>query len=200
MCKKELALFDLDGTLFCGNSTFDFIAFVKCGDLEYMAFKKRYKYMRFYNKLCRLLFRYDWYKKRSVRFLKGYRKEELEMWASRFYEEEMVHRRIEPIHIYLNALKDREHTHIGLMTATIEPVANKVAEGLGLHLSFYTKLSYENEVATGEYSEDLLTKKMKIFENHLQDHYEKVYFCSDNPQDVGLLKNVTVGLRVYGHC
>jgi len=200
MRKKELALFDLDGTLFCGNSTFDFIAYVKNTDPEYMAFRKRYKYMRFYNKLSRLLFRYDWYKKRSVRFLKGYRQEELETLAARFYNEEMLHRKIEPLHAFLNGFKDRENTHIGLMTATIEPVAKIVAEALGVHLSFCTNLLYENGMATGEYSEDLLDKKMKIYMNHLQDHYEEIYFCSDNPQDVKLLKKVTVGLRVYGHC
>lgn len=200
MQKKSLAIFDLDGTLFCGNSTFDFIAFVMGKDPEYQAFKRRYKFWRLYNKVCRLLFRYDWYKKQSVRFLKNYRKETLEELTIIFYEEELVHKRIELVYDFFQYLKERDDIDIGLITATIDPIANIVADKLGIPLSFCTHLHYENGLATGEYKEDLLHKKMKIYTRNLMRHYDKIFFCSDNPEDVKLMKNVSVGLRVYGDC
>jgi len=75
--KQKLVLFDLDGTLYKGNSTYEFIEYVKKTNNDYLIFRKRYKYMRIYNKICFLFFKYDWYKKKSVRFLQGYSKSEL---------------------------------------------------------------------------------------------------------------------------
>lgn len=194
---KNLALFDLDGTLYRGNSTFEFIAFVKGNDTEFQAFKRRYRYMRIVNKLCRAFFRYDWYKRRSVRFLKGYRQEEIAVLAVEFYTQHMSKQKNTLLHDFLECSQQKGVT-IGLLTATIDPIASVVANDLNAHLSFCTELIYVNGIASGEYSEDLLHSKRSLYREHIASNFENVYFFSDNAQDMSLIKEVTIGFRVYG--
>jgi len=200
MKKKELLLFDLDGTLFCGNSTYDFIEYIMQDDQKYKDFKKRYRVMKVYNKICNLLFKYDWYKKKSIEFLCGYTEQELQKKAKDFYVNKMSHERIEPMLNLLECSIENPEQETGIITATIDIVAEEVKMSTGVDLVYSTKLLYEGGVATGQYHEDLLHKKLALFENELSSKYEKIYFFSDNSQDVKLLKRVAFGMKIYGKC
>lgn len=200
MRKKELLLFDLDGTLFCGNSTYDFIEYIMHDNQKYKDFKRRYRVLKIYNKVCNLFFRYDWYKKKSIEFLGGYTEKELQEKAKEFYENKMSYARIEPMLNFLQCSINNSKLETGIITATIDIVAEEVKRSTGVDFVYATKLVYEEGVATGQYQKDLLHKKLALFEKELSLKYEKIYFFSDNAQDVKLLKRVAFGMKIYGKC
>lgn len=194
---KKLVIFDLDGTLFYGNSTFDFIRFVKKDDHTYMDFIKRYKYMRIYNKICFLFFKYDWYKKKSVRFLQGYSKSELSMLAEQFYMEVLSKKKIEEVYGMIEYYRKKGY-QIAIMSATLDIIADIAGSKLSVDYIYATPLVFNNDkMATGCYVNDLLHDKMNIFNQEIKDNFDEIIFYSDNKEDVKLLKQVDVGFRVY---
>ncbi len=196
--KKELVLFDLDGTLFNGNSTYDFIKYVNRDNKEYLKFIQQYKYMRFYNKICFTLFGYDWYKKKSVRFLKNYTKEEIEDLADHFYLEVLSKNRIEYM-IDLMEYHRQKGYKIAIITATLDVIASKVSKILKVDYIYSTPIIFDSQnIATGCYGKDLLHGKSDIFHTKIKNSFDKILFFSDNKQDIQLLKEVTLGFKIYG--
>ena len=196
MNKRKIALFDLDGTLFRGNSTFDFIAYIQKGNPNYVSFKRRYKLLRFYNKFVFKVFRYDWYKKRSVKFLSGQTKDELRARSSEFYKEELSAKLIPEVYSILNLYREIGY-EIGIISASLDFIVDEVARQLGVDVVFATELDYKCDVATGGYENDLLHRKLKVFDQWIAEKYEQTIFISDNHEDTPLLKRVKIGARLY---
>jgi len=196
--KNKLILFDLDGTLFNGNSTYDFIKYVNSDNEEYIKFKQQYKYMRFYNKISFTIFKYDWYKKRSVSFLKGKSYLELEEFADKFYIDILDKNRIENI-LSLMKFYQSQDADIGIITATLDIIAKTVAKKLDIDYHYSTPLVYDKDsIATGKYERDLLHNKLSIYNDKIKPIYKEVILFSDNEQDTKLLNKVTVGFKIYG--
>lgn len=195
---NKLVIFDLDDTLFYGNSTFDFIHFVKKNDKMYKKFKKQYKYMRVYNKFCFLLFKYDWYKKKSVLFLKNYTKEEIEDLIDQFYLEVLSKNRIEYM-LDLMEYHRQKGYKIAIITATLDVIANKVSKIFEIDYIYSTPMIFDSQnIATGCYRKDLLHSKSNIFHTKIKNSFDEILFFSDNKQDIQLLKEVTLGFKIYG--
>jgi len=194
--QNKLAIFDLDGTLYCGNSTFDFINFVMKDDKKYLSFKKNYKIMRIYNKFANYFFGYDWYKIKSVNFLKGFKKQELIEKSEEFFENILKENEIKDLFQLLELYK-KEGYELCILTATLNVIAIEIGKNLKIDKIYSTNLIYDNNVCTGKYEVDLLNNKLELFNNEIRGKYDKVLFFSDNKQDIQLLRAVTTGFRVY---
>lgn len=186
----------MDGTLFYGNSTFDFIAFVLKDDPAYLRFKRHYRFLKVYNKILFKVFGYDWYKRKSVNFLAGKTKNELCAKSREFYSEHLSEKSITEVFDILGCYRENGY-EIGIISATLDLIAEEVARQLRADVVFATPLVYSCDVATGKYEYDLLHQKLGVFDRWISEHYDRVVFLSDNREDKPLLKRVTIGARLY---
>lgn len=192
---NKLALFDVDGTLYKGNSTFDFIQYVNRNNEKYSFFKKRYKYLRVYNKILNTLFHYDWYKLESAKFLTGYSQDELEKLANQFYNDVLVKNKIKPVLELLQFYRQNQY-QIVLVTATFDPIAKVIAKKLDANDYICTNLIYQNNICIGKYEKDILNHKLAMIgEKYNLTNSESVFY-SDNKQDIPLLKKTSLGAYI----
>lgn len=154
--------------------------------------------MRFYNKICFTLFGYDWYKKKSVLFLKNRSYSELANLADMFYSDVLEKNKIEHL-VALMKFYQAQNIKVGIFSATLDIIADTVAKKLSVDYVYSTPLIYDaNSIATGHYEKDLLHNKSDIFHTKIKNDFEEVLFYSDNKQDIKLLNDVTLGFKIYG--
>lgn len=192
---NKLALFDIDGTLYEGNSTFDFIQYVNINNNRYHIFKRKYKYLKVYNKFLNVFFRYDWYKLKSTEFLAGYSKEELEELAKQFYQDVLVQNEIKPV-LELLRFYQKNQYQVVLVTATLDPIAKVIAQQLDANSYLCTKLIYQDDICIGKYEKDILNDKLMIVSEKYDLANSTSVFYSDNRQDISLLKKTNLGAYI----
>lgn len=192
---NKLAFFDVDGTLYKGNSTFDFIEYVNRSNKEYSVFRDKYRYLRIYNKVLNTFFHYDWYKLKSAEFLAGYSNEKLELLAHSFYQDVLLKNEIQPVLDLLSFYKANNY-QVVLVTATFDPIVKIIAQYLGVNDYFCTRLVYKNGICTGKYEKDILNDKLSIVSEKYNLSNCISVFYSDNHQDIPLLKKTTLGAYI----
>lgn len=193
MNQQNIAFFDIDGTLYRGNSTFDFIAYVNQRNNSYIKFRKIYRVMKIYNKICMILLRYDWYKKQSVKFLKDYSRAELLILAEQFYNDCLQSQVISNTLDLYNFYQSKGYKMV-LLTATLDPIAEVLKDKLKADEYFATHLVFDvNERCTGCYVSDLLHHKLDLVVDKFELDKVNSIFFSDNHQDITLLKKVNLG-------
>lgn len=190
--KNKIAFFDIDGTLYKGNSTFDFIAYINKDNEEYKYFRKKYRYLRAYNKILNKLFHYDWYKLKSVLFLQGLTSKELDELAESFYNDVLVSNIIVPMMDIFNFYKVKGYKLV-LVTATLDPIAKIIAKKIDADDYISTDLIYNNDICSGKYKIDILNNKLDIVKKKYDLENVISVFYSDNHQDIPLLRKTTLG-------
>ena len=165
MQTKELYLFDICGTLYRSNTTYDFLKF-------YFKRNNKGKYLRY--RMClslpaKVLWKFLTFagKRYKVRkFLIGFLKNEdvslVTSEAHFFVKEYLNDRKINPIHQQLLEAKKNPKTEIWLISASISPVVEAIASSLGVSRFVATSLEHSNHNFTGEITEELEGKKQQI--------------------------------------
>lgn len=149
--------FDVCGTLYQSNTTFDFVRYL------FPRFSKLLFSLpaRLLNKVCVRLFGFDLIRAVAIRRLKGVSKEELYCKADDFVEKVLNGLRIEATHDLL-ATFDRDN--VCLISASIDPVISAIAKRLQITCWYSSELSYINGFCLGGLSVDLLGRKHRLFE------------------------------------
>ncbi|HDM8144057.1 TPA: haloacid dehalogenase-like hydrolase [Vibrio harveyi] len=179
--EKKYVGFDVCGTLFDSNTTFDFIQYLY--DKGYVSFNIAYIRslpFKVINKLSLSICDFDLVKYLSIRLLKGIEKKTLYRWSEEFYDNYLVHRKIERVHTLMNTYKEM-NAHIYFISATIDCVAQIVSNRLGADTVVSSQLQYDNGIATGYLKKDIYGNKHSLF-THQFDCY-----VSDNFNDLELL-------------
>ena len=157
---------DICWTLFYSNTTFDFLEF---------AVGHKPKVWRIANLIIYKLSGYDIARKRGIKKLKGYTREQLLDLAEQFYQQFLVPRRIEPV---WQQLQDK---NIILVSGTLDIIAETVAKHINAKAFYATELIFRDGVCTGEFKDFLLTKKIIL------PKYQSFDIITDNLTDIDLI-------------
>lgn len=177
MAEQHYTLIDVCWTLFYSNTTFDFLDFA-IKDKRYNRLRKfRTSWIgRKANLLIYKLFRYDWMRSRSVRYLAGMSRIELQDLAERFYQEYLIPRRIEQVWQQLPG------TNLVIVSGTLDIIAQTVSRHLGTNRYHATEMVFTNDIFTGKFNDRLLTKASAF------PHYDNYDIITDNLTDIDLVR------------
>lgn len=187
--KRKIYVFDICGTLYDSNTTFDFLSFIFSPiSVAFRRFDTLRKTVvwRLFNKLARSYFHKDITRLIALRFLKGYTHEELVQLGQKFYDEFLKNNEHANLISTLNYLLLQE-AHVVLVSATIDVVAEVIANRLGIKDWYGSQLLYKNGMCQGRLMLDLLgAKRNLLLRNNLLE-IEAVY--SDDLSDVPIFEN-----------
>lgn len=175
--------FDICGTLFDSNTTFDFLDFLHASgyiDSDY----RRIRTLPFIvlNKLSLKVLGFDFVKFLSLRALTGISDKNLKLFSKEFYDSFLIKKHnIEVIEL-LNKYKN-DGCLIIFVSATIDCLAQEIADRLGADSVISSKLEMINDLATGRLLIDIYGDKLRYLPGHLD------FYISDNLNDVSILRN-----------
>lgn len=178
MIKTKHTFVDICWTLFYSNTTFDFLDYL-IQEPSYLRLRKLHKLRFFYllNLLIFKTFNIDIHRTLAIRYLKGMSKDFIYQQVENFYNEVLSKKRIESV---WNCLPKE---NIILISATLAPIAEVVAEHLGAWVDFCAStLEFQNGICTGRLTNDLLGKKQAAI-----NAYTNFAIITDNTSDAPLV-------------
>ena len=178
-------IFDICGTLYKSNTTFDFLNWLFDNDKKFLAFKKIYTtpIWKLFNKFLRVFFSIDLTRVLALRFLKGYDKNLLLEKAENFVIAFLNERKNTEVLDALKKLK-ADGAEVFIMSATIDVVALAIAKSLGVKNYKSSVLEYDKSICAGKLARDLLGRKDSYLENSMT--IAAVY--TDDISDVNILE------------
>jgi len=192
----KLAVFDVCGTLYDSNTTFDFLAFVFQYNKKYLIFQRLNKMFLFkaVNYISYRYFHYDIVRIIATYFLKGKSVDEIENLASRFVDEYLVDKKIHYVHSLLSKYQDRGYKVV-LFSGSYEIVVKQIAKKLGVDAFYASKLKQKGAVLSGVYDKDILFDKKSVLKEAYWD-VEELIVVSDNRTDYPLFEMATKAIIV----
>lgn len=185
---KKIAAFDVCGTIYKSNTTFDFLKYYFQDNEKYTIFSRFINTLPviLINKAFILLFKIDFVRFLATSFLKGERLYKLESAGKDFVANYLKDRFISPIIQLLRKYKDKGY-RIVLISGSYDFIVKYAAEEVGADAYFASVLSEKNGVIKGTYKEDLLNKKKGyIFSQY--GNIEELVFVTDNRSDLDLIE------------
>jgi len=193
----RVAVFDVCGTLYDSNTTFDFLDFIFKESNSYQLFK--YLYKSFAIKLITYplyrFFHYDIIRAMATFFLRGKRVDEVEALVQAFIERDLEKKKIAYTHHLLKEYQKRGFEVI-LMSGSYDIVIAEIAKKLHLKSFYASSLQRDKERLTGRYEEDILWSKRAIFEK-AYGNIEALVVVSDNKTDLPLMMHAD---KAYAIC
>ncbi|MAM29952.1 MAG: hypothetical protein CMC13_13095 [Flavobacteriaceae bacterium] len=187
----KLAVFDICGTLYASNTTYDFMLFY----FQHNNPKKYSHFKRCFSLPAKVLWKFASLagSSKSVRnYLIGFIKNELvievEREAERFVTEMLASKKIAQVHDRLESLKQQQ-TPIMLASASIEPVVKAIAKRLDIPYFMATTLSAQEDRYTGNIKSDLEgNKHLEIATFARVNNFSIFEVFTDNKEDLALLQ------------
>lgn len=149
--------FDVCGTLYRSNTTYDFVRFL------FPLFSRLIFSIpaRAINKLSVRFFDFDLIRYCAIRKLRGMHKDLLYTKAEEFVNDILCDLILRKTHELLSTFNIDE---VCLISASIDPIINAIAKELGIVNWYSSELDYSNNVCLGVLKKDLLGKKHVLFE------------------------------------
>lgn len=193
----KVAVFDVCGTLYDSNTTYDFLEFYwrrrnRLLFLYARAFRTRPGRYTYYA-LARLL-KIGSYRMRSTRLLKGAPLEQIQRDSADFVATFLEGKKRPEIVALLEHYR-REGYHIVLLSGSYACIIEHVARRFQVDDFRASELASENGFLTGSYANDVLHQKAELFADLYPDVAELVV-VTDNRTDVALLKMAASGYAV----
>jgi len=182
-------VFDLCGTLFKSNTTFDYVRYL------HPIYSKIIFSLpsRLISKLFNHFLGWDLVRKWAIYSLKGMSEVQLRSAAKQFYDEKLYWKKNDKI---IALLKKNIRENLYIASASIEPVVSVVADRLGVGNFVSTKLEMRNGYCTGKISLDALKNK-----DFLLNFSEIELVVTDNKSDANLIglsrKAIFISKRKY---
>lgn len=148
---RKILLVDICGTLYKENTTFVLLESMFPNELE---FRKKIL-VKIINKLLLIIIGFDLVKYISIRKLKGFSKNELEIIAKKLIDTEFS---LNDNVLNFIECKKQQDFEIIFLSATIDPIASMIASKYDAKFISST-LDYENEICTGKIRKDILLSK-----------------------------------------
>lgn len=199
MTKSRLVIFDICGTLFFSNTSFDFLDLIVQAK-SYSLFRKVSKtiFARIINKVSVLLLKKDLIRSIAVLYIKGMSKAELQEKADIFYNQYLLPLKIDNSFDKIEFYRKDSNTTIILASATFDFIADVVANRLEIPIYFGTELAYDNQgIFKGKILKDRLGHKYQALNDMgLKSPFYKV--ITDNITDMDIINcSKTVDLIIY---
>lgn len=201
MVTHKTCIFDIDGTLFDSNSTFDFFEY-------FFSTTKNYRILKFIlgNKLAKIInrvlfriFSLDLKRMLYIAMLRNKSYSELSFYAKAFCYDFLSYKKKKETFALLKELRTE---NIYFVTATMDFLAEQIVAYIREELSLEnisvgsTKLAYNNNICTGKIEMDLLGKKLYyLFSLGLKRTFDIV--VSDDLSDLELMKNSKMSYVVF---
>ncbi|MGN0187859.1 MAG: HAD family hydrolase [Paludibacteraceae bacterium] len=197
---SNVVLIDICGTLFCSNTTFDFLDYY-VEEHSYRCFRKimHSKLWRYANSLIYRLLHVDLSRRVALSYLKGKSRTQLYSMAEVFYNDYLLKHKNEAVWQLLQEFR-AENAEIVLVSATIDPVAQAVAHNLGVEHVVSSHLNYDSDQkCRGKLAVDVLrSKSAELRRLHIYPPYK--HLVTDNPGDMDLVAmSESTTIIVYGH-
>lgn len=184
--QTAIVLLDICGTLYDSNTTFDFLDF-HFKTRGYLLFRRLTRLMiwRAFNKILFHTIGLDLTRVLAVRFLKGIPVKQLEDAVDVFFTNWLVLQSYETVHSLVEGYK-KEGKNIVIVSATLDVIAKKVAQSLGVIEWYSTSLEVINGRCTGKILVDLLSRKLAFLKSQqvLPPFYATI---TDNFSDLDLI-------------
>lgn len=195
---NQIYIFDICGTLYHSNTTFDFLEyFLKDTSIYYRYYNILRKTIvwRLFNKVAINLLRMDITRIIALRFLKGYSYDELKNAAQFFYNKYLIPHQNTKVIDSLKSLSSDSHNNIIIVSATLDFIADVISRHIPCQSCYSSQLAYRDDICQGKLSIDLLGKKLEIKFKDFSGNFKAVY--TDDFSDLPLLgkakeKNIIV--------
>lgn len=192
----KIAVFDVCGTLYNSNTTFDFLDWYLKNNPKYKLFRKLSK-----TKIGKIL-NYPFYKflkKDLIRiigtsFLKNKSLNEIQKHASIFVNEILINKQKNDVIEILEKYKKLDFEII-LISGSFEFLIKEVAEFYNLQKYYATKLDIKNDIYSGKIKQDQLYDKFNLLKA-MYPKIDELFVISDNLTDYPLLKEATKGIII----
>ena len=195
---KRVYIFDICGTLYNSNTTFDFLEYflshANTFYRKYSTLRKTFIW-RLVNKFFIKFFHKDLTRIIALHFLEGRSCDELKNAAESFYNDFLFTRQNIEIIEDLKTLSKNPQNKVIILSATLDFIANTIARHLGCQYCYSSQLVYDKNICQGKLYVDLLGKKLEIIFKNFKGTFAAVY--TDDFSDLPLLslakvKNVIV--------
>lgn len=186
---SSLYVFDICGTIFKSNTTFDFLTFwLTPRSKYYSSFDKLRKTFiwKVINKITRTYLHVDITRIIALRFLKGYSRLQLLEGVDMFYESYLMKHLNDRIVGKIKELQVNPSCNVLIASATIDVVAEVIARKMQINTWYSSELCYVDGICKGKLSKDLLGKKNNFVHEIKNRTIDSVY--TDDFTDIPLLK------------
>lgn len=192
----KIAVFDVCGTLYDSNTTFDFLDDYFNNDKKYRLFRKLSKSLagKLFNYPFYRVFKYDIIRIIATGFLKGSNKEDLRLAAKIFVSQKLKSKIKKDIHELLIEYKEKGFIII-LMSGSYSLIVEHVSDYFDADNLFASELEVIDDKYTGKYKSDQLFNKKEVLLNKYPDITELIV-VSDNRTDYELMKEADKGYAV----
>lgn len=188
----KIAVFDICGTLYNSNTTFDFLSFYlkRNNKPKYFIYKICLsKPLKILWKLLNLLGKKKMIRNFLIGFIKNEKVSKVNSEAICFVDSYLDAKKIKDVEFLLQEHISKEY-EIVFASASIEPVVKAIARKYHVKTAFYTQLVKNRNVYTGKIQYDLEGRKHIAVEDFKKDNKVKeVYFFTDNKEDLQLILN-----------
>ena len=162
----KVIVFDICGTIFKSNTTFDFLKWKLNDNSWYRLYSFIYHSLpwKMFNKLSMSLIHYDVTRMIAISFLRGFSIEQIKNDVALYYDDYLKYRINNKIVEMIDYYKNRPDYRVIIASATLDIIAEHISKQLGVNEWYATTLCSENGICTGKYENDLLGRKTKLFE------------------------------------
>lgn len=199
--EMKVCVFDIDGTLYNANSTFDFLEYIFSENKMYQLYSSLYHSLiwRAANRILRRSVGIDLTRRLALNFLKGLTKTELTSKANDYYKYRLSSMRIEELERLLSQYVADNGCRVIILSATLDFLAEIIANNLGIKEFYSSSLLFKDDVCQGEISNDLLGDKLPILKSIGLNEID--FFATDDFTDIPVLevarKKVIVVYKKY---
>ncbi len=201
MVTKKTCIFDIDGTLFDSNSTFDFFEYFFASTRKYKILRSilGFKLAKIINMLFFRIFSLDLKRMLYISMLRNKSYTELSVSAKDFCYNFLAYNKKKET---FELLKEFRTENIYFVTATMDFLAEQIVAYIKKELSLEninvgsTKLAYNNNICTGKIKMDLLGNKLYYLYNlGLKSSFDIV--ASDDITDLELMNNSKMSYIIF---
>lgn len=183
----RIAVFDVCGTIYQSNTTFDFIYYIYRASWR----GKIWKFLigsllgKALGYVFSKYFKLDIYRETGNRLLKRFTIRQIKVLAAEFVQEYLAERKNEEVIRKMEAYRAKGY-QIVLMSASYDFIIEQVASSLQANAYFGSRLKSHNDRYIGGYHFDLKGKKKQVLEANYPQ-IERLAAISDNQSDLQLL-------------
>lgn len=192
----KIAVFDVCGTLYDSNTTFDFLDIYFRRNKKYNLFRKFSKSFpgKLFNYPFYRFLKYDIIRFVATGFLKGVSEHELKSATKLFVDEHLETKIKKDIYNLMSEYKEKGFLII-LMSGSYSPIVEDVRDYFNVDDFFASELEIVDSKYTGKYKSDQLYNKKDILLEKYPDITELIV-VSDNRTDYELMKIADKGYAV----
>lgn len=185
MTEEPIYIFDICGTLYKSNTTFDFLSWTFKKNRKFNLYKKVYSNIlwKVFNKFLRHFFHFDLTRILALYFLRGFSKDVLSQKADEFVNSFLITKKNNDVINALNKLKENR-SNVMIMSATIDIVAKAIAKSLQVKHFYSSSLKYDDSICCGYLVHDLLGNKSSF----LKDNISIAAVFTDDLSDADILE------------